>query len=342
MKKCGLCGRKTSNVKYNYGLGCLKKLCNFIRINNVKNLKGENLLNSKILKLCNKGSLPAAQGKLLTDRYLTLNLLNEVPLDCYNNYKELLQADIKNVNQYTTPMDLHSYNIITLKQASEINKKYKENEDIFKKIMSGEYDVLQNISFEVIRFAFSRYYNNKPYLSDIIQKLQYYILKCAILSLNVIGYNISAEFLEHSLQENPNDIIITEGPIIKSIQSDHCFKEKINEIIKKYGNNDDFNTEGNNESFAFENGDLFFSLHNCRINVKGSKQNSGKWNLDITLFDMYDYTDLQEIQKYFNDDNVLKGIFGAFGNNLAMIGTSCRVVNEYKVIIQFKIENLEG
>ena len=144
--------------------------------------------------------------------------------------------------------------------------------------MSGEYDVLQNISFEVIRFAFSRYYNNKPYLSDIIQKLQYYILKCAILSLNVIGYNISAEFLEHSLQENPNDIIITEGPIIKSIQSDHCFKEKINEIIKKYGNN----------------------------------------------------------------DNVLKGIFGAFGNNLAMIGTSCRVVNEYKVIIQFKIENFEG
>ena len=90
MKKCGLCGRKTSNVKYNYGLGCLKKLCNFIRINNVKNLKGENLLNSKILKLCNKGSLPAAQRKLLTDRYLTLNLLNEVPLDCYNNYKERL------------------------------------------------------------------------------------------------------------------------------------------------------------------------------------------------------------------------------------------------------------
>lgn len=33
--------------------------------------------------------------------------------------------------------------------------------------MSGEYDVLQNISFEVIIFAFSRYYNNKPYLSDI-------------------------------------------------------------------------------------------------------------------------------------------------------------------------------
>ena len=44
MKKCGLCGRKTSNVKYNYGLGCLKKLCNFIRINNVKNLKVYNMI----------------------------------------------------------------------------------------------------------------------------------------------------------------------------------------------------------------------------------------------------------------------------------------------------------
>lgn len=40
----------------------------------------------------------------------------------------------------------------------------------------GEYDVLQNFSFDIVRFAFSRYYNNKPYLSDMTQKLQHYII----------------------------------------------------------------------------------------------------------------------------------------------------------------------
>ena len=75
MKRCTLCGRKISNTRYTYGLGCLKKMCNSVNVHNVKNLKGESLLNRKILKLCNKKTLPLTQRQLLTDRYLTLNLL---------------------------------------------------------------------------------------------------------------------------------------------------------------------------------------------------------------------------------------------------------------------------
>lgn len=91
--------------------------------------------------------MPLAQRQLLTDRYLTLNLLNEVPLDCYSNYRNLLQSDIDTINRTTTIMNLYSCDVITLKQASEINKKYKENKDTFQKIMNGEYDVLQNFFF---------------------------------------------------------------------------------------------------------------------------------------------------------------------------------------------------
>ncbi len=339
MKRCTLCGRKISNTRYNYGLGCLKKLCCCVKISNVKNLKGENILDKKILKLCNKKTLPITQRKLLTDRYLTLNLLNEIPLDCYNHYKNLLRTDIDTINSTTTIMNLHSYDVITLKQASEINKKYKENEDTFQKIINGEYNALQNFSFDIIKFAFSKYYNDKPYLSDMIQKLQYYILKCGVLGLKVINYDISAKFLEHSLQENPTDITITDDKIIQDILEDNYFKNKLNEIIKKYGNSKNFNTD--NESLAFENGDLFFSLHNSNISVFGIKQDNGKWNLDITLSDTYDFTNLQEIEKYINNDNFLKGLFGSIGNNLAMISTSCNVVNEYEIIIKFKIDNWE-
>ena len=55
-----------------------------------------------------------------------------------------MQSDIDTINRTTTIMNLHSCDVITLKQAYEINKRYKENEDTFQKIMNGEYDVLQN------------------------------------------------------------------------------------------------------------------------------------------------------------------------------------------------------
>lgn len=50
--------------------------------------------------------------------------------------------------------------------------------------MNGEYDALQEISFEVVRFAFSKYYNKKQYLYDGIQTLQYGILKMEVVALN--------------------------------------------------------------------------------------------------------------------------------------------------------------
>lgn len=341
MKRCALCGRKISNTRYTYGLGCLKKMCNSVNVHNVKNLKGESLLNRKILKLCNKKALPLAQRQLLTDRYLTLNLLNEVPLDCYNNYRNLLQSDIDTINRTTTIMNLHSCEVITLKQASEINKKYKENEDVFQKTMNGEYDVLQNFSFDIVRFAFSKYYNNKPYLSDMTQKLQHYILKCGVLGLKIKNYYISSELLDYSLQEKPNDLIITEGKIIDAIKNDNYFKDKLNEIIKKYGNNKNFNTGENNESLAFQKGDLFLALHNSYINVLGNREDNGNWNLEITLSDVYDFTELQEIEKYVNDNDLMIDILASTGNNLAMLGASCNVVNQYNITIKFKIENWE-
>lgn len=57
LKRCSLCGRKISDTKYNFGLGCLKKMCNSVGVYNVKNLKGESLLDRKISKLCNKKAL---------------------------------------------------------------------------------------------------------------------------------------------------------------------------------------------------------------------------------------------------------------------------------------------
>ena len=113
MQKCILCGRKISSRGYHFGLGCLKKMCSSIGLYNVKNMQGGELLDKRVLKLCDKRALSKKQTQLLTDRYLTLNLLNEVPIAGYDRYKKILQKDIDSINRTTT--NINSFNIITLK-----------------------------------------------------------------------------------------------------------------------------------------------------------------------------------------------------------------------------------
>lgn len=316
-------------------------MCYETGLYDIKNLNEESLLNKKILALCNKKRLPKNQSQMLTNRYLTLNLLNAVPLEEYNKYKEVLQADIDLINRNTKIEELNSFKLITMKQASEIKKQYNKHENFFQKLMNGEYDAIQNLSFDIVRFAFSKYYNNKPYLSDMTQIAQYGILQGGALGLRAFNWNFAADCLVHSLQEKPKDLVITEGDVIGEIIKNETFKIKINEIIKKYEKQEYFTTGKEKESISFNSANLFFALHNTYLEVIGNKQIDGTWNLDITLDDEYDFTDLQEIEEYVDNDEYLKRFAGATGNNLAMIATSCRVVNTYHITIKFTINSRE-
>ena len=143
------------------------------------------------------------------------------------------------------------------------------------------------------------------------QSLQFCILKSGVLWLKLIDFNCAAKCLNNSLHKSPKNLTITDAKTISKIQDDNNFKECLNKIIKKYGNKNQFNTGYNNESLAFEDGDLFLALHNAYINVIGNKQENGKWNLDITLCDEYDFTDFKEIREYIKDDDFWKAFIGS-------------------------------
>ena len=196
MNRCALCGRKINNREFNFGLGCLKKACTSLQIKNVKNLKGEYLLNNKIQRLCNCKKLPTLQSRMLTDRYLSL----------------------------------------------------------------------------------------------------------------------------------------------QDIQEDVGFKEEINNIIEENKNKKSFEIS---KVVTFANGDLMLALHDVTLQVKGEKQKENKWKLEIEILDLYDFTDLKELEEYVNGDNFFKGFVTSTANNLAMIATSCKIVSTYNIEIKFTIENWE-
>ena len=341
MKKCLLCEKKM-NSSNNFGKGCLKNIYNIMGIYNPKNTKTEQILNEEILKLCKKKELPEKQNQLLVDRYLTLNILNHVSIPAYDKYRTSLQNDIDLINNKTKKEELRSFDMITLKQANHLHKIYEKYKDVFQKINNGEYDFLQNISFDIIRLAFSKYYSKKDYLYDGVQLLQYGILQSGVAYLLSQKCDFSAMLLEHSLKNNPEDLIITEYKYIDKIKRNKDFNLKINNIIENYGNKDEFDT--GIQGLTFDNNeedetsfDLMGSIHDCSIQVIGKKKLNSSWDLEIIITDKYDFTELQKIKKYIAGG--LKNFALATGNNLAMFATSCKVVHEYNIIIKFTLQD---
>lgn len=288
--------------------------------------------------LCAKKNLPKTQSNMLTNRYLTLKILNEVPLEEYDKYRNLLQQDIDKIEKSTRVDELESFKLISLKQANEINKQYKKYEDFFEKMMNGDYDVLQNLSFDIIRFSFSKYYSNKPYLNETAQRAQYFIWKSLAMSFKSIGFTFSGKCLENSLKRSPKDMEITNGRITKKIESDQYFIDKINEVVKENDKKEKFNIK---VGITFDDGDLFLALHDATLNVIGEKQSNNKWKLQIEITDVYDFTDYKEIEEIIGSNKSLLERLGNIANNIAMISTSCNVVREYNIKIKFDIDNWE-
>lgn len=307
-------------------------MCSLIEMEIPKNLKGENLLNAQITKITNKKLLDKKDKILLTNRYLTLQLLNKIPLNNYDSMRNKIKKDIDNIGKNKK---LLSNDIITLKQAYEAFKLYNKFQKIKEKAEEVDSEYIQNFLFENLLFAFSTYYRNKKYFGGVIANIQYYFWKAVILWKKE-EFLSGTEFINYSLQEKPEDRLITEGKIIEDIIKDPKFIEKINQIIKENDNKKSFDiTEGLN----YASTDLFLALNNTTINAIGNKENEN-WKLNITITDRYDFTDFKEIDEYCDDD-VIKGLLGSTANNLAMVSVASGVMHEYNVIIKFEIDKWE-
>ncbi len=150
-------------------------------------------------------------------------------------------------------------------------------------------------------------------------------------------FDISADFLQHSLEKKPEDLHIIDGKVVDEIKGDNQFKEKINKIISQYGKGKkQFVAKGEDTSISFNNKDLYFSIHSANMVVKGNKNNE-KWELDIAFDDLYDYSKPKGIvQYYFDTKSIPKSIFSSTLYNLASASMKLGVMKEYMIYINFK------
>lgn len=111
---------------------------------------------------------------------------------------------------------------MSLKQAYDLYKKVIKFQDGIDKISKGNLTDEDSIKIIItsLSFIFNMGKNKKQYEKSTFKAMQYAFWQTVIETGGMYAeFPISANFLQHSLEENPDDIVITEGKVIQEIYS---------------------------------------------------------------------------------------------------------------------------
>ncbi len=343
MHECLLCKRDMKIATTVFGSGCIKSIYKLLDLKIPKNVKDkESYLYKSIMKRLNIKNLSADQKIWLTDRYLTYQYIDNLKYGDYAKLKDELNKDIAKISKIENYSQFETANKVELKQAYTLYKKEEKFENYISKVnyVEDTAKVGLKLLWETlpINLIIKKYTN--PFEISAIKSMQYALWQAVAIGGNIVGFDSSAELLEHSLTNEPKDLVIKEGKIVEEIKNDLQFQEKLRDIVTTYGKDTSlFNKKG--LKIQFDNSDLYFAIHGADINVEGKKID-GKWNLLIEIIDIYDYTEFKNLEDYIGDANSIpKSMFSSFIYNVAHLSVMFGVIKEYKVIIKFNINSYE-
>ena len=344
MQECMLCKRDMKKTHDLFGKGCIKYIYNSLDLD-IKVKDKEKELCKYIKKQTNIKTINKQEEQILIDRYLTIHLLNKLKYGNHELLKEQVNQDLILFNKNK----MCSINNITLKEVYDLCKKQdmfdKNIKELKKNINNKNIDKIKLI-ISTFSFIFNLKRNEKQYKKDTFKKMQFVFWQTVVEGGRVLkDYNISAYLLQHSLEENPGDLNITDGFILDAIKEDEIFKKNIKDIVKQYGKKTNkFIFDSNkDDSFplTFSNGDLYYSIHNSELYIKGNKVNN-LWDLEIKLEDKYDYSKMKKPSEYYNDtSSASKSLFSSTLYNLASKSVDFKVIKEYYIYIKFNIDNFK-
>lgn len=190
--------------------------------------------------------------------------------------------------------------------------------------------------------------------SDPISYAVFYLMQYTFWKIVVVGgiltnMKLSARLLTNSLSlfgKQPSDMLIEDDETITTILDSESFKDRINQLLKKYGEGkEEFIVDNNAPTedilISFEKSDLLYALHDATMLVKANKDREDKWNFEIEIIDTYDFTDFKSLKEYA-DSNKSKftDIFSTTLNNFGVVSSKYGVIKEYNIKIKF--ETKEG
>ena len=264
MHECLLCRRDMKVSNDVFGNGCVRNIYSFLDLKMPRkvNLREDNLYKN-IMKMNNINSINKNQKIWLTDRYLTLQYLNRIPYGNYDRLKSQINNDIQTIEHIKKDEEPKSAKNMSLKQAYDLYKKVTKFQDGIDKISKGNFTDEDSIKTIIssISFIFNMSKNKKQYEKDTFKGMQFAFWQTVIeVGGKYAEFPISAEFLQHSLDENPDDLYITDGNIIETIKNDNNFQNIIKKIVNEKGKDKD--------SFKFNSNDYVKHEYDWAFNDK--------------------------------------------------------------------------
>ena len=346
MHECMLCKKDMKRSKNQFGDGCINNVYTFLDIDEkVKRKDKEKILYQNIMDRTNISKLNNNQKIWLTDRYLTYKYLAKLPYGNFEDLKREIDRDIKRMNNIKKFTEIHTAKTMELKTAYDLYKKERKFQTSLDNVKNDANSADEKLKLLLTSFSyiFNLRKHKNQYEGNAYSAMQFAFWQLVIeVGGKYFNYNNAAKLLSHSLEENPEDMVITEGKMIDKIIEDADFNSKINEILAKYGTEGQFNLEEGKESMRFSSSDLYFAIHKANITMSALKNSTNTWNLDITLIDPYDYTDFKVLADYYFDtDNIMKSILSSTLYNFAYCSMKLGVMKTYDVIVKLKIDNYE-
>lgn len=347
MHECLLCKRDMKTSKDTFGNGCVKNIYSFLGMKMPKKvILREPTLYKNIMKINNIHNINTYQKIWLTDRYLTGQYLYRIPYGNYSRLTNQINTEIQNINQIENNEEPKSAKNMSLKQAYDLYKKATKFTEGIDKLKKGNFTDEESIKLLISSFSFifNMQKNSNQYEKNSFKAMQYAFWQTVIeIGGKYAEFDISANFLQHSLEKEPTDVLFSKGKVVQAIVEDKNFKSNINNIIEEYGKNcNEFLFDSNVDHrfpMSFSESDLYFAIHDIELKVDGKKQND-KWVLDVKLHDRYDYSEFKKIDKYYRDTkSIPKSIFSSTLYNLAWLSMKVQVMKEYNIDIVFRINS---
>ncbi len=352
-KRCILCN-KPYNYKYvMFGRGCLDNLYDLLGFS-----KAPRIIWNKELYLCtriawknHKFFLNKKKKYVLAQKYIALAYLNMMDYEALNNIKEKISKEINSISMFSKEIvDTIQFSLNEIYKLFNYTNKFNERLEEIKKINWKEVD--KKVAEDFIKsmsFIFDVTKKASPVSYAVFYSMQYTFWQIVVVGGILAKMKLSARLLTHALPifgKQPSDIIIEDEEIIKLILDNQKFKDRINQLIQKYGQNQETFIVDNSSPeediiIKFDGGDLLYALHNATMIVKAKKDKENKWSFEIEIIDTYDFTDFKDLEEYADNEDAIADIVSTLLNNFGVVSSEYGVIKTYNIKIKFKTKEGE-
>lgn len=352
-KRCIICNKPYSYHYTMFGRGCLDNLYELLGFSKpFKILNKENYLCTMIAWKNHKFFLSKSKKHELAKKYIALSYLNKMNYNLLYDIKEKIRNDINSISIFSKEItNTISFTLNDIYKLYNYSQKFNKIIEEIKALNWEEID--ENVAENFIKsmsFIFDETKKINPISYAVFYSMQYIFWQVVVVGGILVDMKFSARLLTNSLSlfgKEPSDMLIDDEETIQLILENQTFKDRIKQLIKKYGEgNEEFIVDDSAPTedilIRFDNKDLLFALHDATLFVKGIKDTNNIWNLEIEIKDTYDFTDFKSFKEYADSNkSKLEDILSTILNNFGVVSSEYGVLKTYDVRIKFKTKEGE-